>query len=520
MLSIKCPLLYTRWLLLFPFKTGMKNNQFNSWKLAGMNMEILAILLILLFLLNILFAGVIIFLERKEPSATWGWLLVLFFIPLVGFILYLIFGQNLTRRRLFDWDDIKKIGIEKMIDQQIAALKEERFDFRDPHAAKNRDLIYMHLINNDAVLTQDNDIDIFVDGQEKFEALLKDIAKAKDHIHLQYYIFRADHIGKQLIQLLTKKAKEGVEVRILYDAMGSRRLSKRSFRHLIAAGGRVEVFFPSRIPLINLRLNYRNHRKLVIIDGKIGYVGGFNVGDEYLGLNPKFGYWRDTHLRITGKAVHAIQTRFILDWNQAAPTRYDIQYSDRYFPESRPAGQIPIQIVTSGPDSEWEAIKNGYIKMISNAEKSIYIQTPYFIPDASLLDALRIAALSGKDIRIMIPNKPDHIFVYWATLSYIGELLKVGAKVYIYENGFIHAKTIIVDEKISSVGTANIDVRSFRLNFEVNAFIYHEETAQNLSEFFKQDLMKCQELTMDRYQLRPLRIRFKESISRLLSPIL
>lgn len=306
---------------------------------------------------------------------------------------------------------------------------------------------------------------------------------------------------------------------MLYDELGSRTLRKKFFKELREAGGHVEVFFPSKLRPINLRLNYRNHRKLVIIDGIIGYVGGFNVGDEYLGLNPKFGYWRDTHIRLQGTAVHAIQTRFILDWNQASH-HHTLTYIPNHFPDYGPKGNVGMQIVTSGPDSEWEQIKNGYIKMISNAKRSILIQTPYFIPDASLLDALRIACLSGIDVNIMIPNKPDHAFVYWATLSYIGELLKAGATVYIYDNGFIHAKTIVVDDEIASVGTANIDVRSFRLNFEVNAFIYDITIAKKLVSTFKEDLLVSRKYTYEEYLQRPLWIRIKESVSRLLSPIL
>ena len=249
----------------------------------------------------------------------------------------------------------------------------------------------------------------------------------------------------------------------------------------------------------------------MIIDGKIGYMGGFNVGDEYLGLNKKFGYWRDTHLRIKGSAVYAIQTRFILDWNQASH-RHDIAYSPKLFPTTETTGTFGMQIVSSGPDSEWEQIKYGYIKMISSAKKSIWIQTPYFIPDTSVLDALKIAALTGKDVIIMIPNKPDHPFVYWATYFQIGEMLKAGAKVYIYNNGFIHAKTIIVDGKLSSVGTANIDVRSFRLNFEVNAFLYDESIAASLTESFKKDVLVSTELTIEEYRKRPWYIKIKESI--------
>ena len=310
-----------------------------------------------------------------------------------------------------------------------------------------------------------------------------------------------------------------MKVRILYDDLGSRGLRIKHFRDLIAVGGEVEAFFPSRFPIINYRINYRNHRKLVIIDGKIGYIGGFNVGDEYLGKNKKFGYWRDTHLRIIGSSVHAIQTRFILDWNQASD-RNDIAYSPELFPKTESKGDISLQIVSSGPDSEWEHIKYGYIKMISYARESIFIQTPYFIPDASLLDALRIASLTGKDVRIMIPNKPDHPFVYWATYFYVGEMLNAGARVYIYDNGFIHAKTIIVDGKLASVGTANIDVRSFKLNFEVNAFLYDEGISTSLTDSFYKDMDVSRELTLEAYQQRSLKIRFKESISRLLSPIL
>ncbi|SDH82541.1 cardiolipin synthase [Alteribacillus persepolensis] len=482
-------------------------------------MDVFSLLMGFLFLLNVIFASVIIFLERKDATSTWAWLMVLLFIPFLGFILYLILGQNMSRKRLFDWEDIKKIGIENLINEQIESLREQRFQFTDPNSREYRDLIYMQLVNNDALLTQDNAVDLFTDGAAKFQQLFEDIEKATDHIHLQYYILRYDSLGAKLLQALTEKAKEGVKVRVLYDDMGSRGLSKKVFRPLLEAGGAVEIFFPKRIPLINLRLNYRNHRKLVIIDGKIGYVGGFNIGDEYLGLNPKFGYWRDTHLRLQGQVVKAVQTRFILDWNQATH-HHHVHYDKRYFPTLEPAGDLSAQIVSSGPDSEWEQIKNGYIKMITSAKESVYIQTPYFIPDQSLMDALQIAALSGKDVRIMIPDKPDHPFVYWATLSHIGELLKTGARVFIYKNGFIHAKTIVVDGKVSSVGTANIDVRSFRLNFEVNAFLYHQPTAQRLAMIYEQDMTHSNELTLSEYKQRSLWIRFKESISHLLSPIL
>ncbi|MDA7025416.1 cardiolipin synthase [Bacillus sp. CLL-7-23] len=483
------------------------------------NLSMTSIFLGFILVLNILLATVVIFRERRDASASWAWLLVMFFIPVFGFLLYLLFGTKLSGTRLFQWEDRKRIGIEKILEQQLEKLKSREFQFRNKATADSKDLIYMHIINNHAVFTEDNDVEVLTDGRQKFDRLLHDIENAKDHIHLQYYIYKGDDIGKKVRDALIKKAEEGVEVRVLYDDLGSRSLRKSFFKKLVKAGGCVEVFFPSRFKFVNLRMNFRNHRKLVIIDGMIGYVGGFNIGDEYLGLNPDFGYWRDTHLRIKGTAVHSIQTRFILDWNQATDT-HNITYQSNHFPETSPQGHIGMQIVTSGPDSEWEQIKNGYIKMISTAKQSILIQTPYFIPDASLLDALRIACLSGVDVRIMIPNKPDHPFVYWATLSYIGDLLKAGASVFIYDNGFIHSKTIIVDEEIASVGTANIDMRSFKLNFEVNAFLYDENISKKLVLSFEKDLEVSRELTYEEYQNRKRRIRFKEAISILLSPIL
>ncbi|WP_394188280.1 cardiolipin synthase [Paenisporosarcina quisquiliarum] len=469
--------------------------------------------------LNIFLAIVLIFLERRDASSTWAWLMVLFFIPILGFLIYLLLGRQLRKKHLFRWEGRDKIGIDKLIDYQLDAIEQGTFEFRLDDALDYKDLINMHLRNNHAVLTQDNAVQIFNDGEAKFNALIEDMEQAKDHIHVQYYIFRLDSLGQRIHDVLIRKAKQGVKVRLLFDDMGSRGVRKKHFKELVDLGGEVEAFFPSVMPLINPRLNYRNHRKIVVIDGRIGYIGGFNVGDEYLGLDRKFGYWRDTHLRIEGSSVHPLQTRFILDWNQAS-TNSDIEYSDRYFPAIPLKGSVGIQIVSSGPDSEWEQIKNGYLKLMAMAKDYIYIQTPYFIPDASFMDTLRIACLSGIDVRIMIPNKPDHAFVYWATYSYVGQLLKAGAKVYIYDNGFLHTKMIVVDNEASTVGTANIDVRSFKLNFEVNAFIYDRETSRELAELFEQDMLLSTELTMDLYNERTRLIKMKESFSRLLSPIL
>ncbi|MFD1448377.1 cardiolipin synthase [Oceanobacillus profundus] len=479
-------------------------------------MGILSFLLGLIIVLNIALGISIVFLERKDPTSSWAWLMVLLFIPIAGFILYLIFGKPISNRRIFTWDKKSRLGVKTTVQSQLRSLEDEDLHFNDEAMQEYSDLVYLLLRNDDAIFSQDNAVEIYTDGEEKFEALIQDLQKANDHIHMQYYIMRSDELGQRLAEVLIKKANEGVDVRVLYDDMGSRSLKRSYVKRLKNAGVMVEAFFPSKL-IINFKINYRNHRKLTIIDGKIGYIGGFNVGDEYLGKSRKFGYWRDTHLRVMGEAVQSLQTRFILDWNQAS--KNDILYDDRYYNTST-SGDVGVQIVSSGPDTEWEQIKNGYIKMIMAAKEYIYIQTPYFIPDESVKDALRIAALSGVDVKIMIPNKPDHPFVYWATLSSSGELLTAGAEVFIYQNGFLHAKTIVVDGKIASVGTANIDVRSFRLNFEVNAFLYDTEIADRLVQKFNNDIKLSTQMTKKLYDQRTIGIRFKESISRLISPVL
>ena len=479
-------------------------------------MQIISLLLGSVMLANFVLAFTIIFLERKNASTTWAWLMVLFFIPVLGFILYLVFGKRLSGQ-VFTWDTKSRLGVEKRVQEQLEILENDQLPYKQNVLKQYKELYYLHLKHNDAIYSQNNKVDLFTDGTEKFSALIRDLEQAKDHIHLLYYIVRPDQLGTKIANVLIKKAKEGVEVRFLYDDMGSRSLNRKFIRRLEDANIQVGAFFPPKIPKINFKINFRNHRKLAIIDGQIGYIGGFNIGDEYLGKSDKFGYWRDTHLRVRGDAVKTMQTRFILDWNQAS--RHHIGYDEKYFIGGE-IGDVGIQIVSSGPDQEWEQIKYGYIKMILTAKEYVYIQTPYFIPDDSLMDALRIAALSGVKIKVMIPNKPDHLFVYWATLSSVGELLSEGAEVYLYQNGFLHAKTIVVDGKVSSVGTANIDVRSFRLNFEVNAFLYDVDIAHQLVEAFQQDINLSTQMTKSLYEQRSIGIKFKESISRLIGPIL
>ena len=464
---------------------------------------VINIILITAFILNLIFAFTIIFMERRSAGSVWAWLLVLVLIPILGFIIYLFIGRQIQRDHIFSLDEDDKIGIEMIVNEQLEALKNDDFSKGNHQIVKFKDMVQMLLYNNAAFLTTDNEIKIFTDGKEKFDSLLKDIDEATDYIHIQYYIFRNDSLGERILNALEQKLEQGVEVKMLYDDMGSRGLSLKDFKSFRKNGGQVEAFFPSKLPLINLRMNNRNHRKIVIIDGHIGYVGGFNVGEEYLGKKKKFGYWRDTHLRIVGDAVNALQLRFMLDWNSQA-TRDNLKYADRYFPDVDSGGTIGVQIASSGPDETWEQIKYGYLKMIASAKQSIHIQSPYFIPDQSFLDAIKIAALGGVDVSIMIPNKPDHPFVYWATYNNVASLLDAGVNIFHYDNGFLHSKTLVIDDEVASVGTTNMDHRSFTLNFEINAFIYDTHIAKELRLAFEKDLEVSYRLTKEICKQRSL----------------
>lgn len=471
-----------------------------------------------IYAVNFIIAFAIIFLERKNPSASLAWIMVLFMLPGVGIFLYMLLSQNISRQRIFKLTNYEAFVIDGALNDQINDIKNNNFVFTNPEAEKWQDMILLHLSYSGSFLTQDNNISIFTEGQNKFNSIFEDISQAKESIHVMYFIVKKDGTGKALIDALTEKARQGVDVRLLIDALGGRQITRSMVADFIAAGGKFAFFFPPRLTFLTLKLNYRNHRKLVIIDGKIGYLGGFNVADEYLGKSRKFGDWRDTHLRITGSSVHDMNARFLLDWRSAS--KEPLMLASAFFKEVIGEGTSGIQIVSCGPDSGRAEVKRGYLKMISSAKKNIYIQTPYFVPDSSIVETLKNAISSGVDVRIMIPCMPDHMFVYWATYSYVGDLLRHGARIFIYNKGFLHAKNICVDGETASVGSANFDMRSFYLNFEVNAFIYDGKEVRELEQIFENDMKDSEELTWAKYCNRSVLIKFKESISRLLSDLL
>ena len=472
-----------------------------------------------LVFINLILAIVIIFFQRRNPQSVWTWLLLLYFIPILGFVFYLLIGTDMHKRKMFKMKGIED-RLNEAIRQQEHQLRSRELEKAVPEITGFSDLVMYNLDTMGAVLSEDNDLTIFTDGNEKFEALLEDIRKAEKFIHFQYYIIKNDVVFAKILEELKKKAAEGVEVRILYDAMGCRFVPHRFWKKLNRQGIQTAEFFPAFLGKFHLRINYRNHRKIVVIDNKVAYVGGFNVAKEYVGLEERFGYWRDTHLRICGTAVQGLALRFLLDWNYTA--RENLFANPLYLTgyEKGKRDNCEIQIISSGPDSVDKTIRDNYVRLIHKAQKSIMIQTPYFIPDESLLTALYIAVHSGIQVDIMIPCKPDHPFVYWATYSYIGDLVMAGANCYTYNNGFLHAKGLVVDEKAFCYGTANMDIRSFGLNFEVNAVVYDEAKAKEMAEIFRKDLQYCKKITRDVYTGRSLWIRIKEQVSRLLSPLL
>lgn len=462
----------------------------------------------------VIFTAIIIILERRDPAKTVAWLLILIFVPILGFILYLTFGRQFRKRRMTAKKRILNNYIYPL-DQTFACSRQVLSEV----ALAKEQLIHLIINNAEFPLTLGNDVEVLTNGEEIFPAFLEAMENAQEHIHLETYIMRNDQIGTQITEVLIRKAQAGVKVRVIYDGVGSRQLPESYLTELKNAGIQIEPFFPVRIPFFHNRINYRNHRKILVIDGKIGFVGGVNIGDEYLGRNPKIGHWRETHLRLKGHAVYFLQRIFLQDWYFVS--RESLEAKAPLFPdeENKPGDKV-VQITASGPDTHWEAIMQVFYYAIATAEKSIYLTSPYFIPNESILTALKTAALSGVETKILLPAKPDHKIVYWAAMSYLEEIMEAGVEVYLYQKGFVHAKVMTIDGVLSTIGSANMDLRSFQLNFEVTALVYNEEVTRHLEKDFANDLLDAQKIDLQEFKKRPLTHQILESALRLLSPLL
>lgn len=477
-----------------------------GWFLGGVS---------ILFSLSAFFIAIVIFLENRNPMKTVTWLMVLAVFPVLGFFFYLMFGQNHRKKKTFT----KKAILDEQAHDRIEGNKPLNEDELSKMGEDQQLLFRLaHRLANNPISFA-TETKVLTDGKETFTHILKALREANNHIHLEYYIVRSDEIGNEIKDILVEKASVGVNVRFLYDAVGCFQLSKSYIRELKEAGVEMVPFAPVKMPFLNHKINYRNHRKIIVVDAQIAFVGGLNIGDEYLGRNQYFGHWRDTHLFVKGEAVRSLQLIFLRDWYyMTGETLLKQSYLSPDLPATSHLGGV--QMIASGPDTRWEVIKKLFFSMITSAKKSIWIASPYFIPDEDILSALKIAALSGVDVRILVPSRPDKRIVFYASRSYFPELLEAGVKIYEYNRGFMHSKILIVDNEIASIGTANMDMRSFHLNFEVNAFLYKTISVQTLVGDYIYDMEHSTIIRYETFKKRSIVKRVVESTSRLLSPLL
>lgn len=454
----------------------------------------------------------VLMLENRSPYKTLLWIYVILFIPVIGYITFIYSGQLEVKGHLF------KQKRQSNFEQSLEVQHDYKPSPKWTHLSETeRDFSKLITSLSGQNISFYSDTDVLRNGEKKFPRLLDEINRATDFIHIQYYIFRSDDTGRELINALISKAQEGVEVRFIFDGIGSLSLEDQDISAMKEAGIEVHSFLPIRKGFFNQKFNFRNHRKIVVIDGNIGFVGGLNVGKEYLGKDEKFGYWRDTHLILRGEALRDLHRVFLLDWSYVND---EALFTNRYLdvePHDEGGG---IQVVPSGPDTSQGIMSYLYFSMITNAKKSVWITTPYFIPSKEIRTALLIAAVKGIDVRLMVPEKCDGFLTEYATRSYFSELLKYGVKIYLYRKGFHHQKTIIVDGTYATLGTANVDLRSFHLNFEVNVFMFRTPSVDTLIFQYEEDLNNSVEVDLNTYKERGLLIRTKESFARLFSPVL
>lgn len=463
--------------------------------------------------------GLFLISENRRPQATLAWMLAFIFAPGIGVAIYLLFGRN---RKAFAKQS--KLLRQDLRGQALCLLspilehQDAEIDRIEDKSASHRKLLMLVRRNSDSALTTRNRVEIKENGREFYASLIADLNAARHSIHLQYFIWRADGFTDGLKEILMARARSGVKVRLLYDALGSHGLSRAYIKDMRAAG--VEVAPTS--PLYHLHtISYRNHRKITVIDGEIGYTGGMNIGAEHLDGGNGYESWRDTQVRIVGEGTALLQTVFTIDWYNAV--REDL-FSQEYFPPATmqlAEGDTPVQILTSGPDSRWEAIRQLYVSMIAAAQRHVFMQSPYLILDATVAEALRNAALAGIDVKVMLSAPgPSDVVPGWAGNTFIVDVMSAGVRVVLYEKGYLHAKTISIDSEICSIGSANMDIRSFSINYELNAVIYSQRLATELEQAFERDLIHCVDFDLAEYRSRGIGYRFRDSVARLFSPLL
>lgn len=468
-------------------------------------------ILLIVYIAIVILTMLKVLMDNRQPTKTMAWLLVLLFIPFIGIIIYFFFGQNTRKERY-----ISQHSLDQISKRSMAGYVEQR-NLQIPE--QHKVLVRLFAEQNWAFPYTDNDVDLFTDGYSFLSVLLYEIGQAKHHIHLISYIIEDDPVGRLVADALKDKARQGIEVRLIYDDVGCWRVKKAFFEQMRDAGIDVHAFMPVRFPVFTSKVNYRNHRKICVIDGKVGFIGGMNIAYRYVKGTAK-QTWRDTHLRIKGRGVYGLQKAFLVDW-------YFVDRSliggQKYYPiiERTQANSCIAQVVTSSPIAEWPDIMQGYVRILLEARKYVFIETPYFLPTEPVLFAMRTAALAGVDVRLLVPMHPDTRLAKWASHSYMTETIKSGIKVYFYKPGFNHSKLLICDDSLCTCGSTNVDFRSFENNFESNIFFYDEQMALRMKQVFLDDLANSVlmngQLRVDR---RPFMVRLWESLIRLLAPLL
>ena len=473
--------------------------------------HIITVLIVALYAYTIVSTISVLLLENRNPAKSLSWMLVLLFIPVIGMFFYLLLGQDYRKKKI-----ISKKSIRSVIDRPVASFDIDKLDTTLMNE-NQLNLIKLLYKNSESYGYAFNKIDVLADGESTFTAVFEAIRNAKDHIHIEFFIFDDDKISNQLRELLIQKAHEGVRVRMIYDYWGSFDLSKKYLQSLKDEGIYVRPYLPFRWSIYrSSKINYRNHRKLIIVDGVVGFTGGLNVADRYIFGN-SLGKWRDTFVRMEGSVVHGLQLLFMVDWFFVDRKLID---GSQYFPVPQKFELNLVQLVNSGPDTDWEAIMQGIASAISSATKYIYIHSPYFMPTEVIATCMQMAALSGVDVRLMIPVRSDSRLSDASTNSYLGQALEAGVRVFRYNKGFLHSKAIVIDDFISIVGSCNLDERSFVQNFEANAFIYDLKTASRLKDLFLKDIENSEELSLENWTNRKRRQKLKESFARLFSPLM
>ena len=459
-----------------------------------------------IYLILVIGTILVVLTENRNPIKTIAWLLVLFFIPLVGLIFYYIFGQDTRKQRVVNkryYNKIKNLSFKELVVDENIEIPSEYTN-----------LVKLLKSNNHSPLLQGSTVEVIETGERMLEALLEDMSKAKDHIHIEFFIFRNDDTGKIVKAMLMRKAAEGVKVRFIYDNVANWRVPRKFYYEMTTAGVEVTSLMETKFPLLqSSKINYRNHRKVVVIDGTVGYVGGMNIGDSY-SINPN---WHDRHLRIEGMGTHGLQASFMIDWYSAGKPWVDTK---RYFPPMKIQTNNLMQIVTSGPFTEYSNLLQATISLVLLAKKYLYLQTPYFLPTNPLFEALQIACLSGVDVRLMVSKRSDSPYIDPAAHSYYEDLLKAGMRIYEIEDKFIHAKTIVADDYISVVGSCNLDFRSLETNFEINCYMYDRKIALENKEIFFQDLKHCKKIHYQEWKKRSRGKKLLESFMRLFAPLM